>query len=113
MQAAEADTRNMKPLVALVIIMGVLIVAGIVVIVVTIVSRMGGDRTANSPVATATQFATVDLPVPAGCQVMETTTAADRLVLRLGTGERCNQVLIVDMATGRLLGTVRLVPNGP
>ena len=111
MQAAEADTRNMKPLVALVIIMGVLIVAGIVVIVVTIVSRMGGDRTANSVVAP--QFAAVDLAVPAGCQVVETTTAADRLILRLGTGERCNQVLIVDMATGKLLGTVRLVPNGP
>lgn len=110
MQAAEADTRNMKPLVALVIIMGVLIVAGIVVIVVTIVSRMSGDRTANSPVAT--QFAVADLAVPAGCQVMETTTAADRLILRLGTGERCNQVLIVDMSTGKLLGTLRLVPNG-
>ena len=34
MQAAEADTRNMKPLMALVIIMGVLIVAGIVVVIV-------------------------------------------------------------------------------
>jgi hypothetical protein len=112
MQAAEADTRNMKPLVALVIIMGVLIVTGIVVIVVTITSRMGGGRTASSPAATVTQFAAVDLPVPAGCQVMETTTANDRLILRLGTGERCNQVLIVDISTGKLLGTLRLVPNG-
>ena len=42
MQAAEADTRNMKPLVALVIIMGVLIVAGIVVVIATIANRMGG-----------------------------------------------------------------------
>jgi hypothetical protein len=50
--------------------------------------------------------------VPAGCQVVETTTADDRLILRLGSGERCNQVLIVDMATGKLLGTLRLVPNG-
>ena len=49
--------------------------------------------------------------MPAGCQVMETTTADDRLILRLGSGERCNQILIVDMATGRLLGTLRLVPN--
>jgi hypothetical protein len=43
--------------------------------------------------------------------VQETTTAESRLILRLGTGERCNQVLIVDMASGKLLGTVRLVPN--
>jgi hypothetical protein len=111
MQAAEADTRNMKPLVALVIIMGVLIVAGVVVVVVTIVNRMGaGGRTEDTRAAAA--FATADLPVPAGCQVMETTTADDRLILRLGSGERCNQVLIVDMATGKLLGTLRLVPNG-
>lgn len=110
MQAAKADTRNMKLLVALVIIMGVLIVAGIVVIVVTIANRMGGGETAAS--RAAPEFATAELPVPAGCQVMETTTADDRLILRLGSGERCNQVLIVDMTTGRLLGTLRLVPNG-
>ena len=110
MQAAEAETRNMKPLMALVIIMGVLIVAGIVVVIATLANRMSGGREATSTRA-APGFAAVDLPVPAGCQVMETTTADDRLVLRLGSGERCNQILIVDMATGRLLGTLRLAPN--
>jgi hypothetical protein len=110
MQAARADTRNMKPLIALVIIMSVLIVAGLVVVVVGIANRVaGGGGTASSH--GSPEFAAVDLPVPAGCQVMETTTAADRLILRLGSGERCNQILIVDMATGRLLGTLRLVPN--
>jgi len=111
MQTAEADTRTMKPLVALVIIMGVLIVVGLVVVVVTIANRMGsGNATAGR--ATAAPFAAVDLPIPAGCEVKETTTADNRLILRLGSGERCNQVLIVDMTTGRLLGTLRLVPNG-
>lgn len=110
MQTAEADTRTMKPLLALVIIMGVLIVAGLVVVVVTIVSRMGsGNVTASH--AAAAPFAAVDLPIPAGCEVKETTTADNRLILRLGSGERCNQVLIVDMASGKLLGTLRLVPN--
>ena len=110
MQAARADTRNMKSLIALVIIMSVLIVAGLVVVVVTIANRVvGGGGTAATHAAAG--FAAVDLPVPAGCQVMETTTAHDRLILRLGSGERCNQILIVDMATGRLLGTLRLVPN--
>jgi hypothetical protein len=110
MQAARADTRNMKPLIALVIIMGVLIVGGLVVVVVTIANRVvGGGGTASTHAAP--EFAAVDLPVPAGCQVMETTTADDRLILRLGSGERCNQILVVDMATGRLLGTLRLVPN--
>src|SRR5882672_4452765 len=111
MQAAEADMRNMKPLRALVIIMGVLIVAGIVVVIVTIANRLSGGGGEATTTRAVPGFATVDLPVPAGCQVMETTTADDRLVLRLGSGERCNQILIVDIATGRLLGTLRLVPN--
>jgi hypothetical protein len=111
MQAAEADTRNMKPLMAVVIIMGVLIVAGIVVVIATIANRMSGGGREATPTRAEPGFATVDLPVPAGCQVMETTTADDRLILRLGSGERCNQILIVDMATGRLLGTLRLVTN--
>ena len=109
MQAADANTRTMKPLLAVVIIMGVLIVAGLVVVVVTIVNRMSGER----PVATASagfSFGTIDLPIPAGCQVMETTTAGDRLILRLGSGDRCNQVLIVDMTSGKLLGTLRMAP---
>jgi hypothetical protein len=109
MQAAEADTRNMKPLMALVIIMGVLIVTGIVVVVVTIASRMGGGQ----PKAAATagsSFGTVDLPVPADCQVLETTAADDRLILRLGGSESCNRLLIVDMTSGKLLGTLQLAP---
>src|SRR5574341_359417 len=109
-EPGAAVRRRGRDLIALVIIMGVLIVAGLVVVVVTIANRLGGaDRTAST--RAAAEFATVDLPAPAGCEVMETTTADDRLILRLGSGERCNQVLIVDMATGRLLGTLRLVSN--
>jgi len=100
----------MKPLLALVIIMGVLIVVGLVVVVVTIANRMGGGNATVSR-AEPVPFAAVDLPIPAGCAVQETTMADDRLILRLGTGERCNQLLIVDMTTGKLLGTLRLVPN--
>jgi uncharacterized protein DUF6476 len=110
MEAATANTRNMRPLVAVVIIMGVLIVIGLIVVIATIAHRVSGDQ----PVAAATalpSFAASDLPIPAGCEVRETTTAESRLILRLGTGERCNRVLIVDMASGKLLGTLRLVPN--
>src|SRR4030095_11443095 len=109
MQAAEADTRNMRPLLALVIIMGVLIIAGLVVVVVAIVNRMGGDQSVAAT-STPPSFGTLDLPVPAGCQIMETTTADDRLILRLGSGDRCNQLLIVDMTSGKLRGTLRIVP---
>jgi hypothetical protein len=100
----------MKGLRALVIIMGVMIVAGLIVVIVTIASRLSGSETTAGGAAPP-KFDNVDLPVPAGCQVVETVTAADRLVLRLGSGERCNRVLIVDLGTGELLGSLRLVPK--
>jgi hypothetical protein len=104
MQAAGTDTRAMKGLLALVIIMGVLIVVGLIVVVVTIANRLGGSSASIG-------FDTADLPIPGGCQVVETIPADDRLILRLGTGDRCSRLLIVDMASGRLLGTLRLVPE--
>ena len=110
MEAAKADTPNMKPLVALVIIMGALIVIGLIVVIATIAHRLSGDQAAAAGTALPS-FAAIDLPIPAGCEVRETTTAESRLILRLGTGERCNQILIVDMASGKLLGTLRLMPN--
>jgi hypothetical protein len=99
----------MKGLLALVIIMGVLIVIGLVVVVVTIANRMtGAPADGTGPAAAA--FGTADLPVPAGCQVIETVATGDRLILRLGSGDRCNQLLVLDLASGRHLGTVRLTP---
>jgi hypothetical protein len=90
----------MKALAALVIVMGVLIVIGLVVVAVTVTSRLRGNAALGS----------IDLAIPAGCQVVETVPATDRLILRLGTGERCNQIIIVDMASGKLLGRLNLVP---
>lgn len=107
--ASESNTRNMKGLLALVIIMGVMIVAGLVVVVVTIAMRLSGSGT--DAAAPGAGFEALDLPIPAGCQVMEMVAADDRLILRLGSGERCNKILLVDAASGRHVGTVRLVPE--
>jgi len=108
MDATKADLRNMKPLVALVIIMGALIVVGLVVVLVTIAHRLSGGAATSG---TLPSFGTLDLPIPAGCQIEETTASDTRLILRVGNGDRCNRVLIVDMATGRLLGTLRTAPE--
>jgi hypothetical protein len=107
MQLARTDGRHTRTLLALVIVMGALIVIGMAVVAVTIANRLMGHV---APAATSAGFGSAEVAVPAGCQVVETVSAADRLVLRLGTGERCNQVIIVDLATGRLLGRLNLVP---
>jgi hypothetical protein len=97
----------MQALKALVIFMAVLIVAGMVLLAYGLMTRMGGGETAG-------EVGDLDLPVPEGCRIAGTELAGERLVIRLdGLAERdCQQVLVVDLASGRLLGRVRALPGG-
>ena len=92
----------MRALKVLVIVMGVLIVAGTAVVIVTVAKRVSqAGRTA--PVAAS-------LTLPAGCSVAEMTTIGDRLALRLEGAGDCRQILLVDPATGSITGHIGLVP---
>jgi len=126
----------MQALKALVIFMAVLIVAGMVLLVYGLITRTGGggeDREASQEASqgasqTGTRgsdiagagapFADLDLPLPEGCRIAGTELAGERLVIRLdglaaqGSERDCQQVLVVDLATGRLLGRVKAVPEG-
>jgi hypothetical protein len=112
MQAREQEVPNNRVLWAVVIIMGVLILIGTVIVIATIANRLGGTVRRSEPAPVAGAFGRADLPIPPGCEVVETVPAGERLLLRLGTGERCRQLLVVEMATGRLLGTLNLVQSG-
>jgi hypothetical protein len=106
---AETEwTPKLRALLALVIFMGVLIFVGLIVVVVTVANRLssaGEERPA------AGGFGTADIPIPAGCEVLETRSDGDRLVLRLGRGGRCNQVVIVDLKTGAVAGRLNFIPT--
>ena len=106
----------MQALKALVIIMGVLILIGTMVVVVTIYNRVTktADRTpaedtpragASAPPAT---FGETSVPIPDGCRVVEMVPSGDRLLLRLGSVERCNRILVIDLRTGSQLGGIVL-----
>lgn len=119
----------MQALKALVIIMGVLIVVGTTVVVVTIYNRMnrpaegvvGGGDAAPAPTATVPaeapgtvpppEFAPASVAIPDGCRVVEMVPAGERLLLRLGSIARCNRILVLDLGSGRLLGSIDLVPQ--
>ncbi len=97
----------MRTLKALVIGMGVLIVAGTAVIAVTIARRGGEDRAASGGASTTP----AKIALPAGARVIETALDGDRIALRIvltGGGER---VMIIDARTGRRIGAVDLVPG--
>lgn len=99
----------MRALKALVIVMGVLIVIGLGVVVVTIVKRSA--RLADS--SSTTSFGRTDVAVPPGSRVVETAVDGHRLVLRLTLADGRDRLLVVDLRTGREAGTIDLTPRPP
>ena len=109
----------MQALKALVIFMGILIFAGMGLLVYGLMTRGGGSSgggglLGGKSATPAADFGELTVPVPEGCSLAGTELAGARLVLRLdGLPERgCQQVLVVDLASGRLLGRVKAVPGG-
>ena len=93
----------MRALKVLVIVMGLLIVAGTAVVIVTVAKRVSpAGRPASAPVAAS-------LTLPPGCNVAEMTTIGDRLALRLEGDGDCRQILLVDPATASITGHIGLV----
>ncbi len=91
----------MQALKALVIVLGVMIVAGIAVIGVTIYHR--ATNPVNRPVP-GPGFGKMALELPAGSRVVEMVAEDDRLILRLRLADGGRRILILDMATGKRLG---------
>jgi len=81
-----------------VIAMGVLIVAGVGVLVVALTQRMSS---ASGPIAS------VLLDEPAGTRIAGTAALPDRLVVQLQGGGP-DRIVVVDTKAGRVLGRVGL-----
>lgn len=81
-----------------VVVMGVLIVAGVGVLGVTLASRMssGGGT-----------IASVVLDEPAGTRVVGASLGADRLAVQL-QGGGADRVVVTDLKSGRVVGRVGL-----
>jgi hypothetical protein len=87
----------MRALLVAVIVMGVLIVAGVVVIAVTVANRLGGGAT---PGAGAAVQATLD--EPPGTHIANVAAASDRLALQLQGGGP-DRVVVLDLRNGHVL----------
>jgi hypothetical protein len=94
----------MRALKILVGVMGAMILVGVAVLAATVVGR----ASKSSPPAQA--FTAPAIDIPAGAHVESMSTGADRIVLDLVLSDGSRQLLIVDLATGRKLGTVPLHP---
>ena len=84
-----------------VIFMGLLIVAGVTVIVATAAHRMARP-------AAPRPFVAAPLDLPPGAHIETVGVGADRLVLDLVLPDGNRQLLVIDLASGRRLGTIPL-----
>lgn len=94
----------MRALKILVGVMGAMILVGVAVLGATVAGRLAK----STPPAQALTAPAID--IPAGARVESMSTGADRIVLDLVLSDGSRQLLIVDLATGRKLGTVPLHP---
>jgi hypothetical protein len=90
----------MNALKALVIGMGILILAGFAVVAVTMTNRFGSSG----------GFGDVALDVPSNCTFAQSAPDRGRIIVRLSGGGACEQVLVIDAGTGKVVGRLRIGP---
>jgi hypothetical protein len=94
-----------------VIVMGVLLVAGVIVVGNEVSRRLSTAKPA--PSVTAAQPFTQKIELPAGAQVISMTTVGDRLVVQVENQAGLASAYIVDPRTGTLLGTIEFPSGAP
>ncbi len=90
----------MQALKALVILMGVMIVAAVVVIVVTIINRSQDVAQRSGPYEK-------EINLPAG-EILDMTSAPDAVTLRYRLPDGTEQLVVIDTKRGRLRGVLEL-----
>ncbi len=99
----------MQALKVFVIFMGLLIVAGLALVVYAMLTRVSEGPGAGAG------FDETALALPAGCSLAEARAEAGRLIVRtegpMGY-DPCQQIIIIDLESGEVLGRVR-VERGP
>ncbi len=100
----------MKSVKALVIVMGLLIVAGLGLLVYGMANQISGVAGPDAP----SGFDETIVSLPVGCSVIETRVDGDRLIVRtdgpLGY-KSCRQIIIFDLLSGEVLGRITFAPQ--
>jgi hypothetical protein len=92
--------RGLKILVAA---MGVLLVAGIGLLVATVAARLS-----HRPAPPTVAFAAPPIALPHGSTIETMSTGTDRIVLQVDLVDGSVELVVIDLATGRLVGIIPL-----
>ena len=101
---SEAERRQIGVLKAVVIGLGVLIVAGLAVLLTAVVLRGGGGGGALPPEKA------MRVPLPAGAEVEEMQLSGHVLALRLKMPGGRRQIVVIDARRGRVLRRIWVGP---
>ena len=105
----------MRVLKTLVIGMGLLIIAGTVVLAVMLAQRTDGERASGGTAPTAGTSGGAVIPsrvdLPAGARILETALDGDRIALRIALSGGGEHVVVIDVRTGRRIATIDLGPR--
>jgi hypothetical protein len=103
---ANGGAGPVQALKVVVVIMGLMILAGLTLLGAIVASRMAHRSPATAASAPAFSAAPIDLP--AGARVATIKIGIDRLVVDIVLADGNHQLLVIDLGTGRRLGTIPL-----
>jgi hypothetical protein len=111
---AGIEVQGIKAIKALVAFMGLLLMAGLALLVYGLmnVKSAGKTRPVATVAAPSADFGAVAVPVPAGSRVEQTLVVGERVVLRLA-GAGADRLVVLDPADGKLVGSFVLTPEAP
>ena len=108
----------MRALKSLVIVMGILIIAGLGLVGYVLVKRglntapaMPASAAPQAPIAGEGPYGPVELALPQGAKIVSTRTAGGRLVVELALPNGVTRELVVGLTDGKLVGTIDLKPQ--
>ena len=112
----------MQSIKALVIFMGLLILAGLGLLVYGVVGQVSELSDAGAPSEAPRDaprdatggFDETEIPLPAGCSVVETRVDDNRLIVRIDGplgNKTCQKIIIIDLESGAELGRVTFAPQ--
>tara|TARA_R110000787_G_scaffold137458_30_gene250986 strand:+ start:1535 stop:1870 length:336 start_codon:yes stop_codon:yes gene_type:complete len=110
----------MKFLKALVIGMGVLIIAGVIAVGYGLYRQVSGTaKTAEQPLAsqpeqsavTRAPFGTQEIALEKDERIVEISYPDGRAAVRIAAGDGSERIVLFDLATGQQLGSIRFTPR--
>jgi hypothetical protein len=94
----------MRGLKTLVIVMGVMLMVGVAALAVTMAVRLSHRVPGSTPAA----FTAPPITLPHGAKIEMMSNGPDRILLEIALADGSAELVVIDLATGQLIGIIPL-----